>query len=577
MMPPALRASKRTLLSNAQVATAPIAIVGGGPVGLVLALFLDRYGVRSVLFNTDDGSRQHPKGSTQNARTLEHFRSLGISERVRKLGLPLDHPTDVAYFTRFNAWELCRIRMPSESDKMRAVAAASVADQVPEPLLRANQMYVEAFLLEHARTRPNITLRFGWEVDQLEADTEGVTLQATAAAGGMRECWRAQYLVGCDGARSFVRHTLGAVYRGFDALQQAYMGGRMIASHIRAPTLLHQCMGNRRGWQYWSINPERQMMLGSLNGKDEYLVFSQQSEPSHAPDDSMIANMIFRASGAELPMQILGHRPWTAGVALVSERFGEGRVLLAGDAVHLFTPTGGFGMNTGIDDAANLSWKLAAVLQGWGGSNLLSSYEIERKPIAVRNTVAARELAKRMASIPISPEMEDASADGEAARQRAAAHLATFGETFASIGVQLGVRYDGSPIIAEDGPAPADDFIRYTPSSVPGGRAPHVWLDASRRRGSSLYDRLGTGFTLLRLGGKIADTTTLEDAARVSGIPLKIMDVTDEAARELYDRDLALIRPDQHIAWRGNSVPDDPRSLWARLTSATTLEKPAPS
>ena len=280
MMPPALRASKRTLLSNAQVATAPIAIVGGGPVGLVLALFLDRYGVRSVLFNTDDGSRQHPKGSTQNARTLEHFRSLGISERVRKLGLPLDHPTDVAYFTRFNAWELCRIRMPSESDKMRAVAAASVADQVPEPLLRANQMYVEAFLLEHARTRPNITLRFGWEVDQLEADTEGVTLQATAAAGGMRECWRAQYLVGCDGARSFVRHTLGAVYRGFDALQQAYMGGRMIASHIRAPTLLHQCMGNRRGWQYWSINPERQMMLGSLNGKDEYLVFSQQSEPS---------------------------------------------------------------------------------------------------------------------------------------------------------------------------------------------------------------------------------------------------------------------------------------------------------
>jgi 2-polyprenyl-6-methoxyphenol hydroxylase-like FAD-dependent oxidoreductase len=570
MTPQDSRASERSLRPNSESSTVPVAIVGGGPVGLVLALFLDRYGVRSVLFNTDDGSRQHPKGSTQNTRTLEHFRSLGISEQVRKLGLPADHPTDVAYFTRFNAWELCRIRMPSESDKMRAVAAASVTDQMPEPLLRANQMYVEAFLLEHVRTRPNITLRFGWEVDDLKADTEGVALQAKAGASGARERWRAQYLVGCDGARGFVRRALGAVYRGFDALQQPYMGGRMIASYIRAPTLLHQCLDNRRGWQYWSINPERQIMLASLNGKDEYLVFSQQTEASHAPDDSMIANMIFRASGAEFPMQILGHRPWTAGVALVSERFGQGRVLLAGDAVHLFTPTGGFGMNTGIDDAANLSWKLAAVLQGWGGSNLLSSYEVERKPIALRNTIAARELAKRIASIPISPEMEDATADGGAARHKTGAHLATFGETFASIGVQLGVRYDGSPIVADDGPAPADDFIRYTPSSVPGGRAPHVWLDGRRGHGSSLYDRLGAGFTLLRLGGKTADTTALEDAARALGIPLKVLDVADEAARELYDRHLALIRPDQHVAWRGNGVPDDPRSLWSRLTGAST-------
>jgi 2-polyprenyl-6-methoxyphenol hydroxylase-like FAD-dependent oxidoreductase len=571
MMPRDSRASERSLLLNSKISTAPVAIVGGGPVGLALALFLDRYGVRSVLFNTDDGSRQHPKGSTQNARTLEHFRSLGISESVRQLGLPADHPTDVAYFTRFNAWELCRIRMPSESDKMRAVAAAPVTDQMPEPLLRANQMYVEAFLLEHVRTRPNIALRFGWEVDQLSPDADGVTLQARAATNGMRERWRAQYLVGCDGARSFVRHMLGAVYRGFNALQQAYMGGRMIASHVRAPTLLCQCLGNRRAWQYWSINPERQMMLGSLNGKDEFIVFSQQPEPGRGPDDSVIANMIVHASGVDLPMQILGHRPWTGGVALVSERFGEGRVLLAGDAVHLFTPTGGFGMNTGIDDsAANLSWKLAAVLQGWGGSNLISSYEVERKPVAVRNTVAARELAKRIASIPISPEMEDVSADGEAARRRTGAYLATFGETFASIGVQLGVRYDDSPIIADDGPAPADDFIRYTPSSVPGGRAPHMWLDASRGRGSSLYDRLGAGFTLLRLGGKAIDTTALEDAARASGIPLKVLDVADEAARDLYDRDLAVIRPDQHIAWRGNGVPDDPRSLWAKLTGAST-------
>jgi hypothetical protein len=175
-----------------------------------------------------------------------------------------------------------------------------------------------------------------------------------------------------------------------------------------------------------------------------------------------------------------------------------------------------------------------------------------------------------MASVPISPAMEDAGADGEAARQRTGAYLATFSETFASIGVQLGVRYDGSPIIANDGPAPRDDFIRYAPSSVPGGRAPHVWLDAGRGRGSSLYDRLGAAFTLLRLGATTIDTTALQDAARLAGIPLKVLDVGSEAARDLYDRDLALIRPDQHVAWRGNAVPNDPRSLWARLTSAST-------
>ena len=565
-----LRSPDRVLLPHMEPSAIPVAIVGGGPVGLILALFLDRYGVRCVLFNTDDGSRQHPKGSTQNARTLEHFRRLGISEQVRKLGLPADHPTDVAYFTRFNAWELARVRMPSESQKMRAVAAACATDQVPEPLLRANQMYVEAFLLEYARTRPNIVLRFGWQVDRLEADANEVTLQAEAVTGGRRECWRAQYLVGCDGARSFVRRTLGAAYQGFDALQQAYMGGRMIASHIRAPTL-RACFGERRGCQYWSINPERQMMLGSLNGNDEFLVFAQQAEPHHVPDDSMIAKMIIRAAEAELPVQILGHRPWTAGVALVSERFGRGRVLLAGDAVHLFTPTGGFGMNTGVDDAANLSWKLAAMIQGWGRLHLIDSYEVERKPVAVRNTIAARELAKRIASIPISPVMEEASADGQAARDKAGAHLATFGEAFASIGVQLGARYDGSPIIAGDGPPPADDFIRYAPSGVPGGRAPHAWLDAGRGRGSSLYDRLGAGFTLLRLGGKAADAAALEDAARASGIPLTVLDIADDATRELYGRDLVLVRPDQHVAWRGNRAPDDPRGLWGKLVGARAL------
>jgi len=392
--------------SGAKRSTIPVAIVGGGPVGLVLALFLDRYAVRSVLFNSEESQRAHPKGSTQNARTLEHFRRLGISEPVRRLGLPADHPTDVAYFTRFNAWELARIRMPSEAEKMRAVAAAPATDQVPEPILRANQMYVEAFLLDYARTRPNITLRFGWQVDHLAMEADGAVVEAERSSDGVRESWRVSYVVGCDGGQSFVRRTLGAGYRGFDALQQRYMGGRMIASHLRAPTLVRSVLRHRHAWQYWSVTPEAQLMLASLNGRDEFLVFSQPANDARS-HDATVATMVQRAAGVDAPLQMLGHRPWTGGVALVSERFGEGRVLLAGDAVHLFTPTGGFGMNTGIDDVANLSWKLAAMVHRWGGANLLDSYELERKPVAVRNTIAARELAKRNGSIPTSPAMEE--------------------------------------------------------------------------------------------------------------------------------------------------------------------------
>src|SRR5215210_1603725 len=212
----------------------PVAIVGGGPVGLMLALFLDRHGVRSVVFNSEPGARHHPKGSTHNARTMEHYRRLGLGAQIRKLGLPADHPTDVVYLTRFNGPELARLPMPTEAEKMRMVAAAARSDQVPEPIHRGNQMYVERFLLEHAATRTNITLRFGWQVDAFAQDADGVTLHAAAADGSGEESWRAQYLIGCDGGRSFVRRTLGIQYEGFAALEQEFFGTHMVSTYLRA-------------------------------------------------------------------------------------------------------------------------------------------------------------------------------------------------------------------------------------------------------------------------------------------------------------------------------------------------------
>ena len=562
-------------MAPADMERAPVAIVGGGPIGLTLALFLDFHGVRSVLFNADDTTRWHPKGSTESARTMELFRRLGLAESIRTLGLPPDHPTDVAYFTRFAGAELARLRMPSAREAMRRVADAPNTDQVPEPVHRANQMHVERFLFEQAKSRANIALRFGWQVERVTQQADGV--QLTAVRAGATQNWRAEYLVGCDGGRSPVRRSLGIRFSGEAGLEQQYFGGRMFSTYVRAPELYQKYLGDRAAWQYWAVNPDIRSSLIAVNGRDEFLFRTVARQPDQPPDDATVADAMRRCAGADIAMEIVAHEPWTAGMALVAERFGDGRIFLAGDAVHLFTPTGGFGMNTGIDDVANLAWKLAAMLQGWGGGALLASYEGERLPIALRNTAAARQLTANIGATDVRPEIEQNSPAGEAARRTAGDMLAQFTEQFASIGVQLGARYDGSPIVCEDGPAPADDLIRYRPTSIPGGRAPHLWLDPRHIRGNSLYDRLGRGFTLLRLGPHPPDAASMLNAAARLRIPCTVVDVVSREARDLYGCDLALIRPDQYVAWRGNRPMADPDRQLARVLGHITTRAPLTS
>ncbi len=361
-----------------------------------------------------------------------------------------------------------------------------------------------------------------------------------------------------------MRRALGIHYSGA-ALQQAYMGGRMFSTYVRVPTLARDFLRKDVGFQYWVINPELRTTITSVNGDDEFMFWTRPKSENADADDRAVADAMRRSTNSDIAVEVLAHHPWTAGMALVAERYGAGRVYLAGDSVHLFTPTGGFGMNTGIDDAANLAWKLAAMVQGWGGSGLLSSYEAERKPIAERNTGAAKQLSKNIGDVHIPPAVEQDSPAGEQARRELGAVLSTCGEQYGSIGVQLGARYDGSAIVAENGAPPADDFINYTPSSVPGGRAPHFWLDEKRNYGSSLYDQLGTGFTLLRLGPKAPDTSVIVAAAARQNIPLKVLDVADTDARDLYAYDLAVIRPDQHVAWHGNKPMTRPDRLLAQF------------
>jgi 2-polyprenyl-6-methoxyphenol hydroxylase-like FAD-dependent oxidoreductase len=544
-------------MTHPEIRTVPVAIIGGGPVGMLLALFLDRLGIKSALFNIDETTRWHPRGSTQGSRTMEHYRRLGIADAIRQLGLPVDHPTDVAYFTRFNATELARLPMPSANDVIAQRAQAAKLDQNPEPIHRGNQMQVEHFVFEHLHTRANIKMRFGWRMENYKQDADGVTLTARSKSGDRQESWRAQYLVGCDGGRSDVRKALGISFRGDAALEQRHFGGRWFSTYLRAPELYEKYLGSRRAWQYWAVNPEIRSTMIAVDGRSEFLFRTQATTTDGPPDDHVVANLLRRCTGADIGVEIIGHAPWAAGVAMVAEKFGDRRVLLAGDSVHLFTPTGGFGMNTGIDDSANLAWKLAAMVQGWGGENLLASYEHERMPIALRNTEAARQLAANINATDIGADIEQPAPAGESDRRAAGTMLAKFKDQFASIGVQLGARYDGSPIIVADGTPPADGFVTYHPTSVPGGRTPHAWLDREHAGGGSLFDHLGRGFTLLRLGPKPPAGSDIAAAAARLNIPLTVLDVQDGDIRGLYERDLVLVRPDQHVGWRGNDIPSN--------------------
>jgi hypothetical protein len=302
----------------------------------------------------------------------------------------------------------------------------------------------------------------------------------------------------------------------------------------------------------------------SLNGKDELILLSQLPSAADKPDEEAIARRFTAAVGRPVAFELLGHWKWTPGRALVADSYGRGRAVLAGDSVHLFTPTGGFGMNTGVDDAANLGWKLAALVQGWGGPRLLGSYEAERRPIGIRNTTAARLFSSHVGTLQIPPEIEEDSPRGAEARRRIAPEIGTFAEEFASIGIQLGARYDDSTVVVSDGTARPDDApFTYRPTACPGGRAPHLWMPDR----SSLFDHFGRGFTLLLLNGATSnESRTVEAAAARRGMPMKLLAIAMDEARELYGASMALIRPDQHVAWRGNRLPADPDALLATVT-----------
>lgn len=536
----------------------PVLIVGGGMVGLTLAVELGTFGADCMIINAGENTAPHPQGNSLNSRTMEHFRRLGLSTEIRATGMPPDHPTDVVYATRFAGWELARLPMPSTDQKLSEPEHTALT---PEPIHRANFFYIEPILKRRAEQLDSVDVRFGHRLISFAQDNEGVTAIVERVADGETLTVRCDWLVGCDGARSTVRQAVGIGYGGKGGEDETFMRGRMLSTYVRAPKLL-DVMNFGVGWHYWTVNKDTRSSIATLDAKGEFVALTRM--PPNEDETTVDAAAEFLSTvGADIPVEVLSVKSWMAGLALVADRYQEGRVVMAGDAVHLFTPTGGFGMNTGVDDAANLGWKLAAVTQGWAPPALIDTYEAERRPIGLRNTAMSHKFASAVAGLEIPDALEDDSDAGAEERTHLGAHLATFTEEFRSLGIQLGARYDGSVLIAEDNEAPPDDSpFEYKPSAVPGGRAPHVWLSDDH----ALCDTFGTGFTLLRLNPENNEGAALSATAAQRQIPLHIVDLQNETVRDLYGRDLVLVRPDQHVAWRGDALPDNPDALLGTCT-----------
>jgi 2-polyprenyl-6-methoxyphenol hydroxylase-like FAD-dependent oxidoreductase len=530
-----------------------VLIAGGGPCGLMLANELGRRGIRCLLVDRKAGTAFNPQANATQARTMEHFRRLGFADEIRAQGLPPDHPTDIAYLTRFLGRELARIQLPTAAEAVRQVKAMGGSWSAAELPHRVSQKFVEATLRRHAQSWPSADLRYGWKLARFADTGEGI--EALVHPVGSEEATqvRARFLVGADGARSLVRRELGIAWQGETGVTRDFMGGKMFAMYLRAPRFL-SLLQQRKAWMYVAVNAQRRGFMCSVDGISEFACHAalRPEEDSEHWGEAQARRLFAELAGSELAVEVLSTGTWMAGHALVAERFQRGRVFIGGDAAHLFTPTGGLGYNTAVEDAVNIGWKLAAVLRGQAPQALLQSYEAERKPLALRNTAYARRFADSVGLFRAQPELEDASPRGDAERQRAGDYLDRHARLEFNIpGVTFGGRYDASPVIVRDGcTPPPDEANSYVPTACPGGRPPHAWLPDGR----SLFDLFGRDWTLLALGGDAPATAAFEAAARGFGLDLQVVRLESDALRTLYGAPLALIRPDQMVAWRGTAA-----------------------
>lgn len=531
----------------------PVIVAGGGPVGLTTAFALQARGIRTLLVERNPSTTRHPKMDVTNGRSMELFRRLGIADKIRDVAVPRSHVMDVAWVTRLNEWELTRFQYPDVDSWREEIRANNDGSQPLEPYMRLSQVVLEPLLRSLLEEAPLVEMRFGWAFESFEDDGDGVTVTLREVATGRTERQRCALLAGCDGGGSLVREGLGYVWEGQHNIARFYM------VHFRSQARdLLQRFGV--AWHYQSPTGS------TLIAQDDDEIWTIHCLLPEDTDPTTIdpKQLVYEALGQEFPLDVIQANPWSPHLVLANG-YGRGRVWMAGDAVHQVIPTGGYGMNTGIGDAIDLAWKYAAVLEGWGGPALLESIEAERRPVGARVVEASGgHMGVRLKiAETYDPIIHEDTPEGAAARDSYAALIADLGNNEnESRGIELGYRYRTSPIICHEGDEPEWRLRDYVPSTWPGVRAPHLFLED----GSAIFDRLGPWFTLVRFTDASADP--LIAAARERGVPLDVLDIREDHARKVYERDFVLIRPDQHVAWRGNVMPDDPIAVIDRIRGA---------
>mgnify|MGYP002713089813 CR=1 FL=1 len=545
---------------------AQVLIVGAGPVGLTLAMDLATRGIDvTVVEVRHRGEPPSVKCNHVSARSMEIFRRLGVAGKVRNAGLPEDYPHDVSYRVTTTGRELARIPIPARKHRFTAAGGPDCGWPTPEPPHRINQIYLEPILFAHAEAMQRIRILNRTRVEQVWQDDEGACARLHDLETGATRDVRARFLVGCDGSKSMVRKAIGARFVG-DAVVQ-----RVQSTLIRAPQLISM-MQAPAAWAMFSLNPRRSGNIYAIDGIKTWLIhnYLRGDEEDFGSVDRDWAIRQILGVDADFSYEIVSHEDWF-GRRLVADKFRDGRVFICGDAAHLWVPYAGYGMNAGIADAANLSWLLAAYLQGWGDYAILQAHEAERHPITEQVSHFAMNHAHSMARQRMSvPEnIEDETPEAEDLRRelgRSAYELNV--QQYCCAGLNFGYFYENSPIIAYDGEAhPSYTMSTFQSSTVPGCRVPHIWLADGR----SLYDAMGEGYTLLRFNAGI-DVSALQVGAEQAGVPLDVLDISASEAGDAYGYELILSRPDQHVAWRGDSLPSDIAELIARLRGAATQD-----
>jgi 2-polyprenyl-6-methoxyphenol hydroxylase-like FAD-dependent oxidoreductase len=532
-----------------------VLIVGAGPVGLTLTMDLAWRGVDvTVAELRPAGEPPSVKCNSISARSMEIFRRLGLAAKLRGAGLPADYPNDVVSRTTATGIELCRIGIPSRAERYDAIEGPDTSWPTPEPPQRINQIYFEPILFAHAAAQPCIRLLNRTVFEDFTQDGDGVMAVLRDVGNGERISIACGFLVGCDGGKSTVRKRIGASFLGTPVVQ------RVQSTYIRAPALASQLPG-KRAWMYFSLNPRRCGTTIAIDGRDTWLIhnFLYRDETEFDSVDRDWAIRTILGVGLDFEYEVIAKEDWV-GRRLVAHRFCDRRVFICGDAAHLWIPHGGYGMNAGIADAANLSWMIAATLAGWAPLAILDAYEAERRPIADEMSRFTMDFALKIIKQrrEISARIELPGPVGDAVRARLGREAYELDvQQQCCGGLNFGYFYARSPIIAYDGdPHPAYTMYDFTPSTVPGCRAPHLWLTDHH----SLYDALGPGYTLVRVDPSAHVSGIIETAAR-RGVPLLVIDVDTPDAGALYKRKLTLVRPDQHVAWRCDEEPRSPLDL----------------